>query len=345
MSSNAKQLTNTRVLVTKISQDVAPNKSHFRTVVLTEESPVLRDNEVLVQNIIFSLDPYIRHEFAEGQEETTVIGFAIAKVIDSKNAGFPVGALVLSPSNWESYTHVSRPEAIADLVRIDELVSSKLPLSAYNGVLGIPGYTSWDSLHSLGNPKAGETIYISSAAGTLGQLTGQLAKRKGLRVIGSAGSDEKVAFLTKELGFDAAFNYKTEDKRAALARLAGERGLDIYYDLVGDDTIEVVLDLLNPKGRIVSVGILALHQNQPPPAPRNLVNILFKQLRYEGYLVFERYENVGKFWEELTPLVESGEIKYKETVLESGVETLAENYLAFLGGKYTGKVNVQVTSH
>lgn len=175
-------------------------------------------------------------------------------------------------------------------------------------------------------------------------MTGQLAKRKGLRVIGSAGSDEKLAFLTKELGFDAAFNYKTEDKREALARLTGERGLDVYYDLVGDDTIEVVLDLLNPRGRIISVGILALHQNQAPPAPRNLVNILFKQLRYEGYLVFERYENVGKFWEEVTPLVERGEIKYKETVLESGVETLAENYLAFLGGKYTGKVNVQVAS-
>ncbi|KAF9327508.1 hypothetical protein BG006_009195 [Podila minutissima] len=344
MSPNAKQLTNTRVLVAKIPQDVAPNKSHFRTVVLTEESPALQNNEVLVQNIIFSLDPYIRHEFAEGQEETKVIGFAIAKVVDSKNVGFPVGALVLSPSNWESYTHVSRPENIAELLRIDELASPKVPLSAYNGILGIPGYTSWDSLHSVGNPKAGETIYVSSAAGTLGQLTGQLAKRKGLRVIGSAGSDEKVAFLTKELGFDAAFNYKTEDKREALTRLAGERGLDIYYDLVGDDTVEVALDLLNPRGRVVSVGILSLHQNQAPPAPHNLVNILFKQLRFEGYLVFERTENLGKFWEEVTPLVESGEIKFKETVLESGVETLAENYLALLAGKWTGKVNVKVAS-
>ncbi|KAF9415623.1 hypothetical protein BGZ94_010447 [Podila epigama] len=344
MAPDTKHFVNTRVLISKIPEDATPNKSHFRTVVQNEEAPLLKENELFVQNLIFSLDPYIRHEFPEGATESPVIGFAIAKVLDSRHPRFPTGSLVLSTSNWESYTHLHTPEAIHELIRIDETISSKLPLTAYNGVLGVPGFTVWDSIESVADLKAGETIYISSAAGTLGQIAGQLAKRKGVRVIGSAGTPEKVAFLTNELGFDAAFNYKTEDRREALTRLAGEKGIDVYYDLVGDDTTEIVLDLLNQRGRIVAVGILAFHQNQPPAAPRNLINILFKQLRYEGYTVFDRYEHTNKFWKEIAPLVENGDIKYKDVVLEAGIDALADSYLALLAGKYTGKVNVKVAS-
>ena len=317
----------------------------------------------------------IRHDFPEGKEETSVHGFAIGKVESSNNAKFPVGALIFSPSHWETYTHVYDPQFLNDVAVLDDVVDPNIPLAAYNGVLGVPGFTVWDSLNHIGDLKKGETIYISSAAGyvlcsccslifffffffhlmtyrlshmllhtcsTLGQLAGQLAKRKGLRVIGSAGTDEKVAYLKNQLGFDAAFNYKTQDRRAALTEAAGEAGLDVYYDLVGDDTTEIVLDLLNPHGRILAVGILSAHQNEEPYAPKNLINILFKQLRYEGYLVFERYENLGKFWEEVTPLVAKGEIKYTDTVLKQGVETLGETYVKFLSGAFQGKVNVQV---
>ncbi|KAF9966538.1 hypothetical protein BGZ70_001997 [Mortierella alpina] len=342
MAPNAKQITNTRILISKIPEGVAPNKSHFRSITYTEDAPVLKQDEILVKNLIFSLDPYIRHDFPEGKEETSVHGFAIGKIESSNNAKFPVGALVFSPSHWETYTHVHDPQFLNDVTVLDGIVDPKIPLAAYNGVLGVPGFTVWDSLNEIGNLKKGETIYISSAAGTLGQLAGQLAKRKGLRVIGSAGTDEKVAYLKNELGFDAAFNYKTQDKRAALTEAAGEAGLDVYYDLVGDDTTEIVIDLLNPHGRILAVGILSVHQNEEPYAPKNLINILFKQLRYEGYLVFERYENLGKFWEEVTPLVAKGEIKYTDTILKQGVETLGETYVKFLSGAFQGKVNVQV---
>lgn len=188
-------------------------------------------------------------------------------------------------------------------------------------------------------------LFLQSTSGTnrtLGQLAGQLAKRKGLRVIGSAGTDEKVSFLKNELGFDGAFNYKTQDRRTALTELIGEAGLDIYYDLVGDDTTEIAIDLLNPHGRILAVGILSTHQNAEPYAPKNLINILFKQLRYQGYLVFEHYENLGRFWEEMTGLVAKGEIKYTDTVLKQGVENIGETYVKFLSGAFQGKVNVQV---
>ncbi|KAF9580510.1 hypothetical protein BGW38_002827 [Lunasporangiospora selenospora] len=341
MAPNTK-ITNKRVLSVKIPDGVAPNKNHFRTETVTIDAPVLKENEVFLRNLIFSLDPYIRYDFPEGQNESLVSGFAIARVIDSKNPQVAVGSLVFAAVNWEEYTHVHKPEYLTEVTPLDSVIDSRVPLSAYNGVLGAPGITVWDSLNLVGNLKAGETIYISSAAGTLGSLTGQLAKRKGLRVLGSAGSDEKVAYLKNELGFDGAFNYKTQDKRKALTELVGEKGLDIYYDLVGDDTTEIALDLLNPHGRILAVGILALHQNAEPHAPKNLVNILFKQLRYEGYTVFDRYEEFPKFWKEITPLVANGEIKFKETVLDGGVDDIAETYLRFLSGAYVGKVNVKI---
>ncbi|KAG0371277.1 hypothetical protein BC939DRAFT_410911 [Gamsiella multidivaricata] len=342
MTHDNKVISNTRVLISKIPEGIAPNKSHFRSVTITEPAPVLKENEILVQNLVFSLDPYIRYEFPEGATESPVLGFCIAQVIDSKNPAFPVGAKVSSPSHWEQYTHIRDPYYLSEVQALGDIVDPKIPLSAYNGVLGAPGFTVWDSLNSIGNLKKGETIYISSAAGTLGQLAGQLAKRKGLRVIGSAGTDEKVAFLKNELGFDAAFNYKTLDKRVALTEAVGKAGLDIYYDLVGDDTVEIALDLLNQRGRILAVGILAAHQNKEPYGPKNLAQIVFKQLRYEGYVVFGQYENLGKFYEEVTPLVASGEIKYKETVLNQGVETIGEVYANFLSGAYVGKVNVQI---
>ncbi|KAG0210972.1 hypothetical protein BGX28_008680 [Mortierella sp. GBA30] len=344
MASDAKQITNTRVLISKIPEGVAPNNSHFRSITYTEDAPVLKKDEILVKNMIFSLDPYIRHDFPEGREETSVHGFAIAKIVDSNNPKFPVDAFVFSPSHWETYTHVHTPDGLNDVIVLNDILDPSIPLAAYNGVLGVPGFTVWDSLNKIGDLKKGETIYISSAAGTLGQLAGQLAKRKGLHVIGSAGTDEKVAFLKNKLGFDAAFNYKTQDKRAALTEAVGKAGLDIYYDLVGDDTLEIVLDLLNPYGRVLSVGILAAHQNHEPHAPKNLINILLKPLRYEGYLVFDRYEHLGTFWEEVSPLVARGEIKYTDTVLKEGVETLGETYVKFLSGAFQGKVNVQVSN-
>ncbi|KAF9936644.1 hypothetical protein BGZ67_002184, partial [Mortierella alpina] len=173
-------------------------------------------------------------------------------------------------------------------------------------------------------------------------LAGQLAKRKGLRVIGSAGTDEKVAFLKNELGFDDAFNYKTQDRREALTEAVGEAGLDIYYDLVGDDTTEIVLDLLNPLGRVVAVGILAYHQNEIPKPITNVYNVLFKRLRFEGYTLFDRFEHFSQFWQEMTPLVARGDIKYTQTVVKAGADKIAETYLNVLNGAYKGKVNVQL---
>ncbi|KAG0246929.1 hypothetical protein B0O80DRAFT_419220 [Mortierella sp. GBAus27b] len=336
-------ISNTRVLISKIPEGAAPDKSHFRTVVVNEEVPELKEGAVYVKNILISLDPYIKYYFPEGTDETTVGGFGISKVVNSKNAKFPIGSTFFGPVRWETFSVLDDPQELKESVNLDRSIDPEIPLSVYNGVLGLSGFTVWDSLNRVGDLKKGETIYIPSAAGTLGQLAGQLAKRKGLRVIGSAGSDAKVNFLKTELGFDAAFNYKTQDRRAALVEATGEQGFDIYYDLIFDDTLEIALDLLNPRGRIVAIGTLPTSFGLEGVARHHLVNLVLKQLRYEGYMVYDHYDQWEAFWKEVTPLVKSGEIKSSETVLKGGVEAIPDAYFRFMNGEYKGKVSIQIS--
>ncbi|KAK3815941.1 MAG: hypothetical protein JOS17DRAFT_806329 [Linnemannia elongata] len=335
------QITNSRVYITQIPEGVAPNKSHFRTVTTTEDKPELEEGSVFVKNILFSLDPYIRHDFAEGAKETEVIGLGFSKVLESKNPDFHVGSsYFIDALPWSSYSVLSSQD-LGETFNIDR-IDKDIPLSAYSGILGASGLTVWDSINRVADLKKGETIYISSAAGTLGQLAGQIAKRKGLRVIGSAGTDEKVAYLKNQLGFDAAFNYKTQDKREALTAAVGPQGLDVYYDLVFDNTVEIALDLFNPHGRIVTVGLLAGHKGEELALPKNIVHLLLKQIRWEGYTVFGHFDQIETFWKEVTPLVKSGEFKYTQTVVDGGVGDIAETYLRFLEGAYQGKVSLKL---
>ncbi|KAF9550720.1 hypothetical protein EC957_012037 [Mortierella hygrophila] len=335
------QITNSRVYIAQIPVGVAPKKSHFRTVTTTEDKPELEEGSVFVKNILFSLDPYIRHNFAEGATETEVIGFGFSKVIESKNPNFHVGSsYYFGTLPWSSYS-VLGPQELFLNFNIDS-IDKDIPLSAYSGVLGTSGLTAWDSLNRIADLKKGETIYVSSAAGTLGQLVGQIAKRKGLRVIGSAGTDEKVAYLKNQLGFDAAFNYKTQNKREALTAAVGPQGLDVYYDLVLDNTVEIALDLFNSHGRIVTVGRLADHNGQELAHPKNIALLLAKQIRWEGYVVFEHFDQFENFWKEVTPLVKSGEFKYTEEVVDGNAGDIADIYFRFLEGAYQGKVSVKL---
>ncbi|KAG0076317.1 hypothetical protein BGZ90_008862 [Linnemannia elongata] len=317
MTTSNNQISNNRVLVAQIPEGVAPNKSHFRTVTITEDKPELEDGAVFVKNSVLSLDPYIKYDFSSGNEESPVAGFGLGKIVDSKNPAFPVGSTFFGPVRWESYSVLTQDQGLGESINLDAGLDKDLPLSVYNGVLGLSGFTVWDSLKRLGNLKKGETIYISSAAGTLGLLAGQLAKRQ-------VSSDSTPPSIIKP---------KTA---------AAPQGLDIYYDLVFDDTVDIALDLLNPHGRIISVGTLALHQGQEPAAPKNLINILMKQLRYEGYMVYEYFDQWESFWKEVTPLVKSGEIKFAETVIEGELDIVAETYGRFLQGEYKGKVSVKI---
>lgn len=177
--------------------------------------------------------------------------YGVAEVVSSKNPAYPVGSIVYGAIRWEEYT-VQPASTVASfeiLPKAREL-ADKIPLSNYVGILGMPGLTAYGSLKAVARPKAGETIYISAASGAVGQLVGQLAKLQGLKVIGSAGSDDKVDYLIKDLKFDAAFNYKKGPILDSL-RKAAPKGIDIYYDNVGAEHLEAALEVLNKKGRIV----------------------------------------------------------------------------------------------
>lgn len=195
------------------------------------------------------------------------------------------------------------------------------------------------SLFAIGQPKKGETLFISAASGAVGQLVGQLGKEFGLRVIGSAGSDEKVAYL-KTIGFDEAFNYKTENINEALSRTCPD-GIDVYFENVGGETLEAAINHMNVFGRIVGCGMISQYNTQDLYGVKNLVNIVGKRLRFQGFIVSDHPELEPEFLTKVIALLKEGKFKYRETISE-GIETTPEALLDVLKGNNFGKQVVKV---
>lgn len=217
---------------------------------------------LVVKVLISSLDPYLRGRMRDASSksyspaiplDTAVPNSSVVKVVKSAAAQFQEGDLAVAMVPIAEYAHISG-EFVAKVTKIQN--PHNLEPGLFVGQLGMPGLTGWSSLYEIGKPKKGETIFISSAAGAVGQVVGQIAKHEGLRVIGSVGSDEKAEFITKELGFDAATNYKKESPADALKRLAPE-GIDIYYENVGGETLEAAIGAMNERGRIVACGMVS----------------------------------------------------------------------------------------
>lgn len=217
---------------------------------------------LILQVLYASFDPYLRGRMRDPSVKSYVPAFdlggpvanaTVSKVLKSDNPEYKVGDLVKSATPIAEYARVENPAAQMT-TKIDN--PHGLDLGIFLGALGMPGLTAWSSLYKIGQPKKGETIFVSSAAGAVGQVVGQVAKREGLTVIGSVGSDEKVDFITKELGFDAGFNYKKEKPVDALRRLA-PKGIDIYFENVGGDHLEAALEHMNDGGRIPACGMVS----------------------------------------------------------------------------------------
>ncbi|KAG0222593.1 NADP-dependent leukotriene B4 12-hydroxydehydrogenase [Mortierella sp. GBAus27b] len=309
----------------------------------------LGENEVLTRNLYFSLDPYLRNRM-KGAESfkpdyttryevgRTIDNYSVGEVVSSKNPKYPVGAIVTGFLGLEEFTRVSADQ---DLEIIEGARESKLPLSYHIGALGMPGFTAYGSLIEIGQPKAGETIYVSAASGAVGQLVGQIAKRLGLRVIGSAGSDEKVEFLLKELKFDAAFNHREGNILKALQAAAPE-GIDIYYENVGGEALDAALEVLKHHGRIVVSGMITSYNSNTPYGYRNLINIVSKRLKIEGFITFDfSDETKANFKRDVTAWLLNGEIVYKEDVT-FGLENAPGAFLGLYQGKNFGKSVVKI---
>ncbi|MER7970667.1 MULTISPECIES: NADP-dependent oxidoreductase [unclassified Streptomyces] len=306
------------------------------------EVPTPREGQVLVRNTHLSVDPYMRGRMSAAKSYVAPFelgkamqGGAVGEVVASNAEGFAVGDHVLHFLGWREYAAVSAEHA----VKVD---ASAAPLSAYLGVLGMTGLTAYAGLLRTASFAEGDSVFVSGAAGAVGGQVGQIARLKGAsRVIGSAGSDEKVRLLVEEYGFDAAFNYKTGPVHEQL-REAAPDGVDVYFDNVGGDHLEAAIGRLNRGGRIAVCGMISVYNNtEPAPGPKNLARLIQTRGRIEGFLVGDHYDLQPQFVSEVGPWVASGELKYRETVVE-GIGNTLDAFLGVLRGENTGKMIVQL---
>lgn len=314
-----------------------------RTFQMTEAPvPVPEQGEVLVRTVYLSVDPYMRGRMNDTKSyvppfplNEVIVGGVVGQVEDSKHPDFHPGDLVTGMMGWQDYSVVKGEE----LRRVDP---SRVPPSTALGVLGMPGLTAYFGLLDIGTPKKGETVVVSGAAGAVGTVVGQIAKLKGCRVVGIAGSEEKVRFLKSELGFDAVINYKNQDLKQALKEACPD-GVDIYFDNVGGEISDHVIARINDFARIVICGQIALYNLEKPDlAPRIEPLLLMKRVKMQGFIVSD-YQN--RYQEGLTHLSEwvaEGKIKYRENIVE-GLENTPEAFLGLFRGENLGKQLVKVS--
>ncbi|CZT10771.1 hypothetical protein WAI453_011137 [Rhynchosporium graminicola] len=306
---------------------------------------------ITTKNFYASFDPYQRGRMRSPEKKSYSPPFAlgepinnsaVAKVIKSDNSKFAAGDLVVGMIPTEEYSAL--PSQFADgLRKIDNPYN--LDLTIFIGALGMPGLTAYSSFYEIGKPQKGETIFISAASGAVGQLVGQLAKHDGLKVIGSVGSDEKLDFITKELGFDSGFNYKKEKPLEALQRLAPD-GIDIYYENVGGEQLEAALEVMNDFGRVIGCGMVSEYNSAPDAryGIKNLMYLVSKRLTLRGFIVGDK--DMGpKYFEERNKNVEKwlheGTFKAKTSVTD-GIDNAAEGLIGMLQGKNFGKAVLKI---
>lgn len=310
--------------------------------------PDIGDSEVALRTIWLSLDPYMRGRMNDAKSYAdpvpiggTMEGGAISEVTASNNDKFAVGDIVVARTGWASH-------AVSDGSNIQKVDPTIAPLSAYLGVLGMPGMTAWIGLNEIGEMKAGETVLISAATGAVGGLAGQLAKAKGCTVIGVAGGADKCAYAEKELGFDVCLDHKAHADALSLGkaiRAAAPQGIDLYFENVGSKTTEAAIANMNMFGRIAICGMIAWYNGDnvadAQPLPAVWSSILVKRLRVQGFLFPDHEAIAGKFFKEVAPMVVSGQVKFRETVTE-GLENAPKAFLELLEGKNFGKQLVRV---
>ncbi|XP_012687903.2 prostaglandin reductase 1 [Clupea harengus] len=315
--------------------DGFPKDSDFELKV--EQLPEPKDGEILLEAVYLSVDPYMRpFSRVRMKEGDVMIGAQVAKVVQSRNPLFPEGSHVISRSGWRTHT-------VSDGTGVILLLSdwpADVPYSLALGAIGMPGLTALYGLEEVCQLKAGETLLVNAAAGAVGMVVGQIAKLKGCRVIGSAGSDAKVAYL-KELGFDQAFNYKTVQSLEQALREAAPEGYDCYFENVGGAFSSVAIPLMKPMGRIAVCGAISTYNDTTPQTgPFPHLTMIMNQIRMEGFLV-GRWEHKNK--ESLRRLLvwkQEGKLKCPEHVT-SGFENMPAAFMGMLRGENLGKAVVK----
>lgn len=327
------------VLASRPSGAVSPDNFRLEQVPV----PELADGQVLVRNHYLSLDPYMRGRMNEGKSYATpqplnevMIGGTVGEVVASRNPKYAVGDKVLGMFGWQEM-------GVSDGSGMQKVDTSRIPLSAYLGAVGMPGVTAWYGLNRIIAPKAGETVVVSAASGAVGSVVGQLAKMAGCRAVGIAGGKEKCDYVVNELGFDACVDYKAaSDPKALYAMLkeATPQGVDGYFENVGGEILDAVLSRMNPFGRIAVCGMIAGYDGEPLPM-KNPQLILVSRLKIEGFIVSEHMDVWPQALSELGGAVAQGKLKFRESVAQ-GLENAPEAFMGLLKGKNFGKQLVKL---
>jgi NADPH-dependent curcumin reductase CurA len=317
-----------------------PSAADFRLaeVDLPEPGP----GEILVRNIYMSVDPYMRGRMNERQSYAPAWqigqpadGRAVGEVLSSGNPRLPAGAVVVSNLGWREH-FVSNGDGVLPVDR------SLAPLSAFLGVLGVPGFTGWYGLKEIGKPTAGETLVVSGAAGATGSLVVQMGKILGCRVVGTAGTEDKCAWLTKDLGADGAINYRTAGDLDAALRQACPKGVDVYFENVGGAILDAVLGQVNPFARVVLCGMISQYNlDHPEPGPGNIRNMVGNRVLMQGFIISDHMKRYPEFLSEVGGWLQAGRLTYQETVVD-GLDRAVEAFLGLFSGDNTGKMVVRL---
>ena len=300
------------------------------------------EGEVLVRNVFMSVDPYMRGRMNDVKSyvppfrigevlQASVVGQVVASNFD----GYSEGDYVIGMLGWENYS-------ICDGRQLRKLKPGSEPLSWHLGILGMPGMTAYVGLMKIAKAKSGETVFVTAASGAVGSVVGQLAKIHGCRVVGSAGSDEKVALLKDEFGYDAGINYRSSESLVRDVKKLCPDGIDVDFENVGGDILEAVLWNMRDFGRIALCGMIASYNDaEPQPGPRGMTVIIGRRLRIEGFIVSDHPQACNEYVEKAVQWISERKLKYRETVAQ-GVENAPQAFIDLLKGGNTGKQIVQL---
>ncbi len=329
-----------RKILLKSRPNGIPSENNFE--ITDAVVPQLKDGELLLKALYISVDPYMRGRMSDAKSYAPpfevgkpIQGGIVARVIESKADGYFAGDHVLGNLNWQELQTVAATS-------VNKIEAAKVPLSYYLGILGMPGLTAYFGLLEIGKPKSGETVVVSGAAGAVGTVVCQIAKLKGCRVVGIAGSDDKLSYLKNELGVDVVINYRTAKNIQKAIADACPEGVDVYYDNVGGEISDAVISQLNTYSRVVICGQISLYNaTEMPVGPRLQPLLLKRSVLMQGFIVSDFADRVAEGSKQLNQWVSEGKLKFEETIVE-GFEKLPETFLGLFEGKNTGKYLVKV---
>lgn len=309
---------------------------------IEESKPEISEGEILLKSRYVSVDPYLRGRMRD--EESYIPPFQIneplesmiiAEVVESKNNHFKEGEYVSGMLKWQQF-QVSKGNGI------NKVDPEQAPLSAYLGVLGLTGLTAYLGLETIADLKAGDTLVVSGAAGAVGSIVGQIGKIKGCMVVGIAGSDEKVRQMEEDFGFDNGINYNSPGDMAAKIREVCTDGVDVYFDNVGGEILDAVLENINKNARIINCGAISLYnESEVPMGPRHEGILIKKTALMQGFLVRDHVKEFGPAIKQLSSWLQEGALTYEETIVE-GFDNIPQAFLDLFEGKNTGKMVVKV---